>query len=249
MGKNLIRVAHISDLHMTDIKSESFRGSKPYENYIDVLREIHVKNCNFIIATGDMSESGSVESYNLIKQGFSEVNIPVHIIPGNHDNLDNMNSTLMDNLVTYKNNISFDNWAFYFLDTVVDGENYGYISNNSLKKFLENIRNATAKNIGVIMHHQPIDVGTPLIDRLNIKNANILSTSAFRDSRIKIILFGHVHNDYEFKLNNTVYSSAPATCFQFKKGASKLEIEYNVGYKIYTFEADTFYSNTQWLNI
>ena len=93
MGKRSVKIAHLSDVHMTDTESESFRGANTYANYMKILNDINSEHFDCIIATGDMSETGSLESYRLLKHGLSKIIIPVYIIPGNHDNVTGLSNT------------------------------------------------------------------------------------------------------------------------------------------------------------
>lgn len=138
--------------------------------------------------------------------------------------------------------------ADIFRGTKVEQKNHGYINQENLDILSFQIEKSPAANIGIVMHHQPKNVGTPLVDKFNTINAEILVPFTNKHDRIKLFLFGHVHNDYEIKSDEIIFSSAPATCLQFKKNTIEIDIDYNFGYKEYIFKNNSVHSQTIWLN-
>jgi Icc protein len=84
------------------------------------------------------------------------------------------------------------------------------------------------------MHHHPAPFGTPLVDNYLLENREEF-WAAIKNSPVKLIICGHVHGDYSLTINKVRIESAPATCFQFKKGTSILEVDNHIGYKIHRF--------------
>lgn len=248
MAKNYIRIAQISDIHMNNQKNSIFRGSNPYNNLLNTLAIIK-KNCyDYLIFSGDVSEDGSPESYALVKSAIKNIDVPCYFIHGNHDNLTNMTKVFQPLMMTSFVPLSFLGWELFFLDTT-DGNNpYGLISNEAYLNLLQRIKNSNANKIGLIMHHQPSTVGTPLTDQFKIKNDDLIG-QLIEKEKIEIIIFGHVHNDYEFFIKNTFCSSAPAVCLQFIKGTDTLSIDYSFGYKEYIFTKTNVNTKCRWFNI
>src|SRR3989338_1097419 len=95
------------------------------------------------------------------------------------------------------------------------------------------------KKIVLVMHHHPFPTKTPLIDQYILKNTNEL-LETICNHNITLIVCGHVHNDYKIKYNGITLETSPATCLQFKKGASEIEIEKKFGCKVYFFENENY---------
>jgi len=70
--------AFLSDTHIGSATAEE-----------DLRASIHdinaLSNLSFVVLSGDVTEYGSREQLQLAKQILSEIKIPVHVIPGNHD--------------------------------------------------------------------------------------------------------------------------------------------------------------------
>lgn len=247
MGKNYIKIGQITDLHMMDTEDSAFHGCLPYLNFKNVISDIQYQDCDLVILTGDISESGTIESYQLVKQILDTVPVPKYIIPGNHDNIANMNLILKEYLLTSHSVMKFGLWDICYLDTIVPHENHGFLSDKGLIEFKQVLSACKSPNIIILTHHQPRNVGTPLIDQFNIINSEKLNEIDLKNKGIALFIFGHVHNDYSLLQGNKFFSSAPACCFQFKKGAEKLDLDAIFGYKIYKLYDDFIQMDTKWL--
>jgi Icc protein len=68
----------------------------------------------------------------------------------------------------------------------------------------------------VAMHHNPLPVGSRWLDTMTISDAPALLAVLDTAPHVKLVLFGHVHQELETRRGGTVYASAPSTFFQFK---------------------------------
>lgn len=245
-GKKYIKVAQITDIHMLNKKNEIFRGSNPYKNFKEIMHTINKHGYDYLLFTGDISEEGMLESYRLVNDLIGDTLIPYFFIPGNHDNVDNMKEVFKERCLNENSSITFLNWELLWLDTKIKQKPYGYIPKKSYNLVNQRIITSEAENIGIIMHHHPKEVGTPLIDKFNIHNGYLIEQELIQHEKVKLIMFGHVHNNYEFWLNEVFCSSAPATCLQFPKGTTTLESEYSFGYKEYIFNVNEVKTNCIW---
>ena len=69
---------------------------------------------DLIFVTGDLSMDGSVGSYKWLKKQLDDLKKPYRVLPGNHDNLINLQSTfnLRKNLIQIWFNVNIGN--FYY---------------------------------------------------------------------------------------------------------------------------------------
>jgi 3',5'-cyclic AMP phosphodiesterase CpdA len=74
-----VRFAHISDTH---IKPEGIDRS---QRFADVLAEIQAGDYDFVIHTGDLMDEPSAWAARAFKAICSPVQIPIYVVPGNHD--------------------------------------------------------------------------------------------------------------------------------------------------------------------
>ena len=129
------------------------------------------------------------------------------------------------------------------LDTVQKNDDKGYLQVETLERNIPSI-----SYLACIMHHHPVEVDTPLIDKYKLQNTELLLPFFETQNVIpKLIMTGHVHGTYQTKLGDIPVVSAPATCFQFNIGANDKAIQPISGCNFWifnnngTFEYETFF--------
>jgi len=239
--KQYYKVIQITDCHL--FKTNPFLFSvNCNENFISVINKIKnndLKDADAIFLTGDLSQDESKESYELIVKQLANINLPIYWIPGNHDDIDVMESVFDTSPFFKGSHFKTLQWNFIFLNTKKIGTDKGYISENELtflQSRLDQIDNN--KPTAIIMHHHPVPVGTPLIDEYVLVNNSLFMMEI--KGKVDLVICGHVHGDYSIKCENITIETAPATCLQWTKGTNKLNIENKIGYKIYYFKEKSY---------
>ena len=243
------KTIQLTDFHILSDKNSMLQGVDTYKTLERIIKTIIltdeiIHDVNAIFVTGDLSQDGSSESYHHIGSLLSLLNIPIFWIPGNHDD----NDTASEVLVKYPlfnelKTTKIGTWQFIGINSCVAGEDYGSFSDvGRLNAIQEILMDAEKDEIhcALIMHHQPIEVGTPLMDSCMLKNGEQLISVLKNQKALKLIICGHVHENYSIKTKNFNLESSAATCFQIKKGTLKLEIEKKSGLKIYEFHKNGY---------
>ena len=244
MKDGIVKVIQISDTHLFSNDEQDIFGVKSNFKFKEVMDKVIAEDSNdtdMILLTGDISQDETTESYQKIADHLSRLNIPVYWIPGNHDNLIQIEAVFQNaKNFNHKVSLSLPDWQLIFLNTKIEGRDNGQLSQSELVMLsYELAASPSHKKIAIVMHHHPAPVGTPLIDYYILKNAN-----EFWDlvvgTKVKLIICGHVHGDYRFKHNNIMIESSPATCLQWEKGTKELKTDLKIGYKIYHFDKDGY---------
>lgn len=227
-----IKIAHLSDSHLLSRMHHTLRGVNPHIRLALILAEIRKKAYDLILFTGDISNAGDNESYQLLRQLLARIQQNMLIIPGNHDHPSLLDTALQENkwiITKTKLPVIVGNWSFLYLDTLVPNHHHGYISEKTIENYNAQLSLIQTDHICLIMHHNPFDVGLIDVDQYKLKNFDDISQKL--DPRIKLVVFGHVHLDFTETRGTVVYSATPATCFQAIKTTGKKE---KYGYKEYT---------------
>ena len=210
--------------------------------------KINQKEFDFIFLTGDISDDGSIESYQFVADLLPSLSKKIFFINGNHDCKENMLSVFSNyNLFIHLQELQYNNWTFIGVDSSVKGKDYGFISEIELKKLnLSLIKSEKNNNhVAIITHHHPVPVQTPLIDDCLINNGSDFIRAIENYSLVKLIMTGHVHNNYSLNIEKIRLETGPATCVQFIVGGSNENTDIdkkNYGYKIYTLNDYGTYS-------
>jgi 3',5'-cyclic-AMP phosphodiesterase len=248
--KDFIKIIQITDSHLFLSNNESMMGHKNNMNFYDVINKIknkHSSDTDLIFLTGDLSQDQTSKSYEHITSSLKCLNIPIYSIPGNHDEKTIMLDVFSNNtLFKVERYIELKHWIFIFLNTQKIGFESGFLNQDEISFIKEEINKNIYKNkkIALIMHHHPSPFNSPLIDSYILENHDEL-WSTIINSTVKMIICGHVHGDYSITKNNILIESAPATCFQFKKGVSDLILENSIGYKIHYFCYNNVHSESE----
>jgi Icc protein len=184
------------------------------------------------------------KSYTQLLELTNAVKTKIFIIPGNHDDLDHLTKVLSkSNIFTIASQepIKVGNWHFIYLNTVVKTENHGYLSDDCLRHFATNLSKTHRSNVCILMHHHPFDIGVPCVDKYKIRNAETMINTLTKN--VKLVVYGHVHNDYTLA-KEIIYTSCPSTCFQVCKNDKVDNKIY--GFKEYVLSDNDMLFSTIW---
>jgi Icc protein len=217
-GVNSKRFIQISDCHLGPLTSEALLGLNTDESLHDVLSLIAEKESAFdqMVCTGDIASAGHEACYrrfvSIVRQYFSQ---PLAWLPGNHDSADIMAHVDMPQ-VPEARVVDLGNWLIVLLNSVVPFKVHGNFEQGELD-FLEQTLSANpTKHIMVMLHHQPVSVGSQWIDQYILRNAEAFFSVTDRFSSVKAIVWGHVHQDFNSQRKGVHLIATPSTCVQFK---------------------------------
>jgi 3',5'-cyclic-AMP phosphodiesterase len=248
MIKREVNIIQLTDLHLLDSNNDELFNTKTNLNFKKVIEYITNVKKDYILITGDISHTGTVKSYEFFFEQINSLKTPVFVISGNHDITRNLHFVSRKSKVLEKQKIiEFLNWKLIFTDSVVPEKEYGLVSEKTINSLENKLNNDNKENIAIIMHHHPIPVNTPLIDNSIIKNHSSFLQRLALLNKLKLIICGHVHNDYSMKYKNIAIETAPATSFQFTKRASKLSIESRIGFNKFIFSENSYSSNSVYI--
>lgn len=89
------------------------------------------------------------------------------------------------------------------------------------------------------MHHHLFDVNVPFVDKYKVDNPEAIEK--ILTNNVKLIINGHVHNDYTIA-KDILYTSCPSTCFQFNK-INKIDTTF-FGFKEYVLDGNEIFYNS-----
>lgn len=235
-----ITIVQITDLHLLADREARLLGYGTHTmltKTVDAIRK-HAVRPDACFVTGDISQDESEESYELARAELGRLDMPIFWIPGNHDDSERAaavfgKSSNMHRLST----LATPSWDFIALDTCRRGADEGYLNDADFRRFTADVQAAASagKRISVIMHHHPVPVETPLLDKYVLQGNQSLLTLLDSTPQINLLICGHVHGDYRLQHGHQTIEACPATCFQWEKGTSALKTEDSRGFKIFSF--------------
>ena len=191
-----LRVVQLSDFHLfadTDGKLLGLNTQFSLEAVLDRVRR-EQPDMDLILATGDLSQDGSYESYQRLAKTLSGFRAPIYWLEGNHDKPAPM---------------------------------------------LRALRDAAGEHLLVCLHHHPVPMGSEWLDTQLVGSAERFFEVIDAHPRVRGILWGHVHQEYDDTRNGVRLLAVPSTCVQFKPGSVDFAVDdASPGYRWLDLHAD-----------
>jgi|TARA_Y100000310_G_scaffold325618_1_gene389325 Icc protein len=219
-------IVQLTDCHLFGDESAYLYGvntEKSYQAVLQLIRE-ECPKIDLLLATGDIAHDGSRQAYRRFVSGVEQIATAVSWLPGNHDSIDVM-TTCSDRSLLAKKAIDLGNWCVLLLDSHIEGELRGRLAEEELQ-FLQNELNTTdAEHVLISMHHHPASINSPWLDPHRVENGESLFAVVDRFPSVRVILFGHVHQQFECTRKGVRLMGAPSTCCQFVSGMRRPPID------------------------
>jgi 3',5'-cyclic-AMP phosphodiesterase len=238
-----IRLIQISDCHLGALKSESLLGLNTDQSLHDVLELISEKESKFdyLVCTGDIASAGHDSCYrrfiSIIRQYFAH---PFAWLPGNHDSVPAMAAlTLSLPNPPESRLINLGNWLVILLDSVVPLKVYGDLAQHELDFLSETLLANPQKHVIVMLHHQPVPVGSAWIDQYIVRNADAFFSIIDQHPQVKAVVWGHVHQEFNGQHQQVSLIATPSTCVQFKPLLDEFTVDTLMpGYRWFSLHRD-----------
>lgn len=178
---------------------------------VAAIRRDHGR-ADLLLATGDLSQDGSELSYRRFAEAVAPLGIPVRCLPGNHDAPEALKRVLGD----WTDPIAdVGAWRIILLDSRADGSNAGHLERDQFELLDHGLAEADGRPALVAMHHNAVQVSADWRDPMMLDNAAELFRHLTRWGNARVLLWGHVHQDFDRRRGNVRMLATPSTCFQF----------------------------------
>ena len=232
---------HLTDPHLFADPAGELRGAVTADSLQRVLDHYHAGDwrAQRVLITGDLIQDDSEAAYTRFRELMLPLNMRMHCIPGNHDVRDLMQPVCGRPPFSYCAKEQIGPWLLLGLDSCISGEAGGEISDAEFDRMHEAISDSPARHILIFLHHPPVPMGSAWLDTVGMKNGELLLTKLQASGRVKVIVFGHVHQPYEAAHHGIQVIGTPSTCRQFEPGSDDFAVdERPPAYRRVTLRAD-----------
>ncbi len=249
------RVLQITDLHIRSAPTSKFMNTDVDTDATlqSVLDEIHANEPadSIVVATGELVQEPVEAAYQRLKLQLTGSRNRYFLMPGNHDN------PVLVRRVCNKDNSwcvgqqVLGEWLTLFLDTSDQPERPdGLISRAELSRLERTLAVCGNKHVMLFLHHPPVQVGSPWVDAIGLRNSDELFAITDRYPQVKGMVFGHIHQQFEAARKNVRLIGSPSTCIQFKPRTEHFEIDVlPPGYRWFDLNADgTFETGVKYVH-
>lgn len=243
------RIIQISDNHILADPLGELLGVKTTESFKAVVEAVkkELTPNDLILLSGDLTQDGSKISYERLADLLKPLKTPVYCVPGNHDDPKMIAQVYPRASVSNHKHIVLKHWHLILLNSQRYGAVEGFLDPAQLTYLQQCLRTYPEHHAVISFHHQPTPVGSAWLDKLWLTNAKEFWDIIAGFPNVKLVLFGHVHQEFAGEVNGVQVYSAPSTCIQFKPNVTQFALD-NLpqGYRITDlFEDGRFKSRVQ----
>jgi Icc protein len=167
---------------------------------------------DLLLATGDLSQDGTPQSYRRFASMVRELQVPVRCLPGNHD----APGVLKDELQAWTAPVTdVRGWRIVLLDSTVPGSNAGHLARSQLDLLDHALSECGGRPALVALHHNVAPASVEWHDSMMLDNAPDLFRRLGRWTHVRVLLWGHVHQEFDRRRGSMRMLATPSTCFQF----------------------------------
>ena len=205
---------------------------------VDLVAKEHPR-VDVVIATGDLSQDGSTESYRRFQQHINRLNAPCFWLQGNHDIKAPMINVLGGQSCLSPCLIEQGDWRIIMLNSSVEHEVPGYFQPSELVFLHDMLEKTRHHHTMICLHHHPLPMGCKWLDTQVVKNAADFWKIVDDFDHVRAIAWGHVHQESDQMRHGVRLLSAPSTCVQFKPKSHDFAVDdIAPGYRWFDLYAD-----------
>jgi len=211
-----IQFIQITDTHLLETEQGHLLGLETQYSLDCVLETVQSENTDidFFVVSGDLSQDGSLSSYQRLKDSLAPFKVPSFWFAGNHDEMSNM-KTVSQGTEHLENIIRTPHWQLVLLNSQVEGAVFGNLAEDQLELLERALAERPDLHTLVSLHHHPIAMESGWMDKIGVRNGEKLMAIAAKHPSVKCILWGHVHQDSDRLVGGIRMLSTPSTCVQF----------------------------------
>lgn len=217
-----MKLIHLTDPHLV-APGTRLHGLDPGARLEACVRDIAERHADaaLCVVTGDIADRGEPAAYTLARDLLACLPVPVHVIPGNHDDrgafLDAFSDAQVDDNGFVQTAIVNPAGHFLLLDTLSPehGSCGSYCA--ARRGWLgARLADAGSEPVYLFMHHPPFDVALPDLDAIGLVESEKFSAVVETAGNVRHLFFGHVHRPISGLWKGIGFSTLYATNHQVR---------------------------------
>ena len=242
--QNPIKITQVTDTHLYGKPSGTLLKMNTNEtlNHVIELVKQNEEEIDLVLATGDIAQDASEKAYQNFLDTVAKLDAPFRWIPGNHDSA-NVMSRIAEGTETGEKTAQLNNWLIILLDSSILGQAHGKLNKTELI-FLRSVLRAaeqdeTIDHCLLTMHHNPVPGNSAWMRDIGLENRQEFFDIIKMSSKVRCVLYGHIHQELDFKHEGVRCFCTPSTCIQFKPKVTSFSLDrVNPGYRSLQLYAD-----------
>lgn len=249
-----VRLVQFTDTHLLDDPDGILRGARtlPRLQACIAHAQRHFFPADIVAVTGDIVHDDP-RAYGVVELLFGALGVPILLIPGNHDLPEEMHRRFAQAPFQVGGEYRTTNgWQILLLESWFaesdDGE--GLLGEDQVRQVRAALRQGTDPHAFIFLHHPPIPMESPALDRLGLLDADELLHAIEDHPRVRAVCWGHAHQGLDVYARGDVrFMCTPATAMQFRPRQPAFQVDDRPpGYRVIDLCADgSVASEVVWL--
>lgn len=220
-----LRLVQVSDCHVSAEPDADYRGLNALQGLSGLLPAVRDFHPNLLLLTGDVSEDGSAASYARVAAMLAPFGLPLLAVPGNHDVPGVMMRYFPRGPWPGPLFVDTGAWLIVLLDSTEPGAIDGAFTAACLERLAHGLRRSPARQVLVALHHQPVPVASPWIDKYALRDSGPFLDVLERDGRVRCVAWGHVHQDFRTARGEMILLGSPSSVANGLPGGEKFMLD------------------------
>ena len=170
-----------------------------------------------VVITGDLSDFGRAAEYAHLAELIAPLDMPVYLLPGNHDDRDQMRRSfpghtwLGDEGQFMQYSVQVGDLRLVTLDTCEHGKPHGTLDAARLEWLARELEAQSHQPVVIAMHHPPFETLIGHMDAIGLlEGASELEAIVAHHPNVERVICGHLHRAIDVRFGGTIACTTPA---------------------------------------
>lgn len=241
------KVLWLTDPHLVETDaSASLITSDPWRRFkatLDAIRCEHM-DAELLVLTGDLVQLHNPGAYALLREELETLPMPYRLLVGNHDDRGALREVFPGISMTggfVQGSDDIGKTRLVYLDTQADEGHHGELCPFRLDWLADQFKAASARPVLVFMHHPPVEIGVPALDKLRLLQTDGLKELLQSRSEPTHLFCGHVHRNTSGRWSGHPFATLKSTNLQFAfdmQASRLMRCDEEPGYGVVLFDND-----------
>jgi len=213
-------IVQLSDTHIKPAGQLAYGVADTHQMLKSALQHVLQlpQTPDLMVITGDLVDAGSTVEYERLQTLLQDLPMPYLLIPGNHDDRDNMRKVFhqhpwLDAQGFWQYRAFSADWPFQILalDTVNAGESGGRLCAQRLSWLEQQLHQTSDIPTLIMMHHPPFATGIGHMDEIGLDDADAFTEILKKNSNIELVICGHLHRNIRATVGGRSVMTSPST--------------------------------------
>lgn len=224
-------IVQLTDCHLFTDPAGSLRDIPTRPRLRRLITDIRdrVPDFDFLVVTGDTAHDEAQPTYEEFRAELGDWVERLRIVPGNHDDRASLRRVFPAATEEIGDRVGFHiergDWLLIGLDSQLTGNDAGELGSEQLAWLDDRLAADPARSAVLFLHHPPITVESPWVDRIGLLDAGALETVLARHPQVLAVLTGHVHQEAAGRCGGAEVHTSPAVGPQFRPHTETLVID------------------------